>query len=180
MKQIKNNDDHLWINAFYNPYKFWRSPFKWLKTFFQSFKIARDRIVKGWSPSDVWNLDNYVNHILGNGLQYLADNHMAYPGDDTFPNSEAWEKWLRAQAKAFQDANIDNDKDNPFAQRYWKYVETSEWKTTKEGQTFLRMNCPMDLQNKYYEMDRTIQKRKDAAVRLAFRELGEHWGKLWD
>ena len=175
----KKDNSIIWINAFYNPYKFWRAPLRWTKRFFCSFSIAYDRIVRGWSPYDVWDLNTYVNQVLGQGLEYLADNHMAYPGDDRFPTPESWEEWLRAQAKAFQNYNKDNDEFNPYSKRYWGYMNGGGFKTVKEGLEW-RDLCPMELKENYGRVDRRIEERKAADIKLAFRELGEYWGNLWD
>lgn len=179
MASVKKDSNVLWINAFHNPYKFWRTPIKWTKCFFRSFSIARDRIVRGWSPYDVWDLDVYVNQILGQGLEYLADNHMAYPGNDRFPTPESWEEWLRMTAKAFQNGNKENDEDNPYADRYLKYIEAGHYKDTKDGIEW-HDACPIELQENYWQTDKTIGERKAADIKLALRELGEYWGCLWD
>ena len=170
MASVKKAKPVAWINAFYNPYKFWRAPIEWTKRFFRSFSIARDRIVRGWSPHDAWDLYVYVNQILGQGLEYLADNHVGYPGNDRFPTPESWEEWLRMTAKAFQNDNKENDEDNPYADRYWSYIKPGHYNNT----------CPIELQENYWQMDRTIDKRKAADIKLAFRELGEYWECLWD
>ena len=180
----KDKSSMKWINAFYNPYKFFRAPFQWLKCFFRSFSIARDRIVRGWSPYDVWDLDSYINQILGQGLDYLADNHMGYPGTKPFDTPEKWTEWLHTQAKAFRDLNRENDEENPFAERYWKYLDASVWETQKDenGRTYWHHSdaCPIDLREKYERLDKIIYERKQTNLRLALKELGEHWGNLWD
>lgn len=176
----KDKASVLWINAFYNPHHFFRSPFKWLKCFFKSFGVARDRIVRGWSPYDVWDLNTYVNQILGQGLEYLANNHIGYPRNEEFPTPESWTEWLHKQAKVFKDLNRENDEENPFANKYWKYLDASVWETEADGTLTHRDACPQDLKEKYYRLDRIINERKQAAMRIAMRELSEHWSNLWD
>ena len=186
IKNKDNNQTVKWINAFYNPYTFWRSPIKWTKCFFHSFSIARDRIVRGWSPYDVWDLNTYVNQILGQGLDYLADNHNGYPGVKPFETSEKWSEWLHAQAKAFNDLNRDNDEENPYAPRYLKYLEEAHFESRPSKnhpglyELEMRNSCPKDLEEKYRAMDEVIEKRKATNLRLAMKELSEYWGSLWD
>ena len=173
-----------WINAFYNPYKFFREPWKWTRCFIRSFGIVYNRITKGWAPCDVWDLNTYINQVLGQGLEYLAKHHCGYPCDEKFKSDEDWTNWLLTQAKAFQDLNRDNDDENPFAERYWKYLDASVWEKEQDENGHLiwksKDACPQDLREKYERLDRIIQTRKQANLRLALKELGEHWGNLWD
>ena len=167
-KKTPNNHEVKWINAFYNPYKFWRNPIRWSRCFFRSFRVAKDRIRQGWSPYDVWDFGTYLNQVIGDGLEYLAKNHHAYPGNNDFPTAESWEKWLLAQAKPFQESNKDNDLDNPYARRYNSYLESNA------------QRMPVELRDSYFKMDKTIEEHKAVERRLALRALGEYWSYLWD
>jgi len=157
------------VHAFYTPYKFWRTPIKWIKDFFCNCSIARDRIRKGWSPNDIWNLEMYLSSIIGESLDFLASHHMGYPGNEPFETSEKWEDWLRAQAYPFKHYLEDNDNENPFSEEFIKCLDIDTLDLISD-----------ELRKNYNETDRKIQEKKYQEVQKAMEELGKYWGHLWD
>ena len=99
------------LNVFNNPYYRWRYPDCWLKNarmFFRSFKYAYQRITRGWANCDTWDLDSYYSKIFNGTLNYLADNHWGYPGNNQFPDDESWTKYLKVMAQKFYQCDESN------------------------------------------------------------------------
>lgn len=94
----------------------WRLPGLWtdLYTFYHRGRY-------GWAPRDVWNLDQYLERVLSQTLQHLADTTNAAPAgypftmktapvDDTgnpITDVEQWRSDLRRWARSFADVDVD-------------------------------------------------------------------------
>lgn len=72
--------------------------------------LLRDRwqyARRGWSDTDAWNLDLHLARRLAEQLTFLADNGHSYPGTETYPTYESWDRDLRDTAAKFR-ASINN------------------------------------------------------------------------
>lgn len=61
-----------------------------------------ERIKHGVCQCDVWNLDNFILHILVKGLRDLAEITDGHP--DAFESQDEWEAWLNEVADDFAQA----------------------------------------------------------------------------
>ena len=63
----------------------------------------RQRIERGFSSYDIWNFDNYLTHVIADGLDILARKD-SYP-DRNFNSYEEWQKYLIKIAEDLREAN---------------------------------------------------------------------------
>ena len=82
------------LNVFKNcmPYS-WKHPKGWLENlecFGRCLKWGYQRITKGISECDNWNLDEYMTNVWIEGIKYLADKGHGYPGTEEFPTFSHW------------------------------------------------------------------------------------------
>ncbi len=105
------------LNIFRNccPYR-WTSPSYWLKNFkslVQSFKFAWQRITRGYSDGDVWDLDFYLSKLLPAALRELAETSDSYP--EFFSSGaicgslENWQAYLKDAAMHFEAIDKEDD-----------------------------------------------------------------------
>ena len=86
--------------------------YKNIPYFFRQIKWAFIRGIYGWSPKDVWDMDDYLLKILPEMLTYLAYHHVTIPGTmlyEGYKEDEASEKWtqkLLEIAENFKQARV--------------------------------------------------------------------------
>lgn len=123
------------LNVFKNPYYKWTYLEGWIKNckmFCRSFKYAWQRITRGYSDADTWDLNTYYLYLFHDTLNYLADHHYGYPGNDEFPKDEDWIDYLKTMANKFELANEDAQKlPTPAADKWYEWLEqhptTTPW-----------------------------------------------------
>ena len=45
------------------------------------------RMRRGWSDRDTWNLDSYLAHVISGSVTHLRDQGRGYPGEQTEPTN---------------------------------------------------------------------------------------------
>ena len=104
-------------------YGSWKYPACWfrnIKTFCRGFKYAYQRIVRGFSDYDCFDLDTYYLRNMSATLRHLADTSMGYPINYT---PESWAEKLHSMADKMDYILKDNDDDNEYAEGYMEYLE---------------------------------------------------------
>lgn len=165
------------LNVFNNPYYKWRYPDCWIKNirmFFRSFKWAYQRATKGFANCDTYDLDSYYLDIFTGTLNYLADNHWGYPGNDKFPDDESWTKYLKDMAQKFYNANETNNAfPTPEADKWWKWIEEHPKENLIDKNDNPYGKSMFDEAN---ELDR----KRDAELHEGIKMLDEVYWSLWD
>jgi hypothetical protein len=110
----------------------------------------------GWAPRDVWNLDHYLNRVLGCTLAHLAETTHGAPSgygskDPMETNHDKWEADLRAWSAAFLDLHAWDDGGDTEA--YDTMSPRDRWK---------------------------MEQDKHKKVEKALKALAPWWGGLWD
>lgn len=95
----------------FTPYRPWSCLSNWwanIKWFFRSFKLAIQRVKRGYCDIDLWDFDDYIIRMLALGLEDFADKTWSYPGpgyaggeDDEEKDFEAWKSDLRRASMNF-------------------------------------------------------------------------------
>lgn len=128
----------------------WRCP-GWCRDIYTFYHRGR----YGWAPRDVWNLDHYLNRVLGSTLAHLADTTHGTPNGyplGAATDHEKWEADLRKWSAAFLDLHAWDDGGD---------VEEYE-----KG-TDIRVQIKME-QDKYRKVEKTL------------KQMAPWWGGLWD
>lgn len=165
------------LNVFKNPYYKWYYPDCWIKNarmFFRSFKYAYQRVTRGWANCDTWDLDDYLEHVIAGTLNYLADNHMGYPGNEKFPDDETWTKYLKDTAQKFYNGNEINDVyPTPEGDKWWNWVEDNlkESDFLKDTNPYTEAMCAEEQKN---------AQQREADVQEGLKMIAAIWKNLWD
>lgn len=72
----------------------WRNPLNWprnIKIIFRSFKMAYQRVTKGYCDWDIYDLDWYYSRLIGHSLKELGDITISHPYNIKY---EDWKKML--------------------------------------------------------------------------------------
>jgi hypothetical protein len=166
------------LNVFNNPYFSWKYPDCWIKNarmFFRSFKYAYQRVTRGWANCDTFDLDDYLEHVLYESLNYLADNHMGWPCNDKFPTDEDWTKYLKDMAQKFYTCNEVNDTyPHPEEDKWWKWIQEHP----KEEHIIPNNKNPY-AETMIAEANENDKKRA-ADLAEGLKMLAHVWRSLWD
>lgn len=60
-----------------------------------NIKTAWQRITRGWSDRDTWNLNDYLLEILPEMVDYLREHTLGYPNN--FEEPEQWDAFLKLE-----------------------------------------------------------------------------------
>ena len=164
------------LNVFKNPYCFYRTPFRWLKYFFRGFKLAYQRITKGYCDSDWYDLDFYYTGIISGTLRQLAANHYGYPHN---MEPEEWTKILNTIADKIEASSLNYDDFNlPAHKEWWEHYSKKPKNDGEELKLWQDENDILSKKMAKEEQEHFIYqtKCKDEALDL----LKKYWFDLWD
>lgn len=172
---MKTNNS-LWGNPSYSFHE-WHKYIPW---FFRNLKYAYQRACRGYSDSDVWNLDNYLAILIAESLTSLADDTVGYPV--SMPSPKAWDDTLRNVAKHFSDYanNYDEESTNAFL-AYLNVKKELVERHPRATEDELMMVSPAlravkDLWIKTYERE---EQAADENIREGLKKLADIFQNLW-
>jgi hypothetical protein len=142
--------------------------------FFRSFKYAYQRATRGWANCDTWDLDDYLEHVISGTLNYLADNHWGYPGNEKFPDDETWTKYLKDMAQKFYNGNEINDVyPTPEGDKWWDWFEDNlkELDFLKDNNPYSKTMCAEAQKN---------AEQREADIQEGLKMISAVWKNLWD
>lgn len=117
----KNN---VFTKISYLPWGYIRNWPKNVALFFRRFKWAYQRATRGFANCDVWDMDAWYMDLFSESLNYFADNHWGFPGNEEFPDDETWTKYLKEMAHKFYIANESNDYyPTPEGDKWYEWLE---------------------------------------------------------
>ena len=153
--------------------------------FIHSIKYAYQRITKGYANCDTFDLDSYYLDIFTNTLNYLADYHCGYPGNDEFPDDESWTKYLKDMAQKFYNANESNEAyPTPEADKWWKWIKEHDNNSWGEKDEHGLWVSKQKEENPYaesmFQEGNEIDKKRDQEMREGIDMLKHVFWNLWD
>lgn len=157
------------LNAFNTTYWNWYSP-KNIKIFFRNIKFAYQRVVRGYSDWDVWDLNTTLLIYLPETLRYLANNTHSYPMEMT---EEEWKQKLNQIADGFEHADEAN---NYYKNEYWDLYlkELNQKPGARDIEAFERYK------KLRVEKDKINAQLRQADFEEAWAQLGSIFFDLWD
>lgn len=96
------------FNVSFSPMKY---PSNWLpnvRTLGRMCKWAYQRITRGFSDYDAYDLDSYYLDLFYASLNHLADVSHGWPQSEEFPEFKNWQKYVKDMAMDFYRANENN------------------------------------------------------------------------
>lgn len=160
-----------------HPWKFFKDIHIYIKNFIH-------RAIYGYAWVDLWNMDCYLNQLIPNMLEQLADRSHGWPQGPEWPEFEDWTKELHVIAELWRLTAVDPlaDKDEieyHFASyrdevplepikhlpQYTQYLLTDEEKAAIDGET---------------EDWKRVAKEIEILQKKVFTRIASFWGTLWD
>lgn len=144
-----------------------------IKIFKRGIKYAYQRITRGYSDYDIWDLDYYISDLLSEMLNHFADTTHSYPcsvDEEVEGGHEKWQDELRQAAKYIKDAT-EIDYTDELLKRFELYEEAK-----KNGCDELAQKHFV----KWRELGIKEQREKQDALNNFCDWLKLHFFNLWD
>lgn len=159
-----------------------KRPWKWFRELGINLRSCWQRITRGYSDVDVWNLDAWLLAVLPPMLLALANDECgAYPGTEPFDTLEKWQQWLCKMAMNLESLQEDwTETKNEYADEFFKHLEERRYvQETATGKMISYEPIDTELHDKYgVRMGELMQAQEDLTIET-FKELGEHLYRLW-
>ena len=140
-------------------------PWQWVRRAYKNIRDAYRRSIYGWTYFDAWDWDTWFTHVVPDMLRHIADKGSAYPGYEPFDTPEKWHKWLHWIADLIETADEEwQDEHNEFCKDYMDHI----------------MENDKERFNKYIARANELREIGDENIKLAFKEMGEHFHCIWD
>lgn len=156
-----------YISAFKTYYCPWRYPSNWIKnikSFLYNFKYAYQRIIRGYSDYDIWDLDSYFTNTISNAMEDFVELNKSglsgYPAH--LNNCDEWHKKILAAAHHLYMANSENDE---YEKRREEWFDEDTMKVKPEINII--------------EQEKEINQEAQDHLHKAFEFFEEYGGWLW-
>jgi len=92
--------NNVWRNTYYYH---WYRIIRNTKIVLRNIKYSYQRIVRGYSDVDVYDLDMFISALLRDSLKTLSERANGYPGMGEFDTYEKWTTYLKETSDCFKD-----------------------------------------------------------------------------
>ena len=150
------------MNVFENPWRFTKSPVRWMRRFIKSFKYLWQRATKGYCDEDLWNLDSHLAALISSTLKELSNITCAYPY--RLESHEEWQKILAEMSDHFY-MTLEDSYETPCFDAWFDSVDDETHK---------------ELREKMREENKRINEERESHKDEALKMLSEYWFDLWD
>lgn len=158
------------INFFYN-----------IKNFFRTRKWARQRIVRGFSDWDTWDLDSFYAKTIAGSLRHLAKHTNSFPS--RYNDYSKWQRAINELADLFDKVGIEPASSPEGKAAYAKFEAIyDQYRQAKGDTTSFDSDAP-GYDEALTEWRSAVQKSwedQQATLREALDKLNEYWFDLWD
>ena len=167
------------LNVFNNNFLPWCYPANWIKNirvFFRQFKWAYQRITRGYSDIDWYDMDTHLTMLISQMLRTMADEGMGYPGNEEFPTYDSWKDYLY-KIIYYLNYSIQDSMPNEYEDAWlktWENRPINEWLNKEQSPE------DKEVTNKYLDKELENDNKKYAAAQKALKMLAHVWGNLWD
>lgn len=158
----------------------WKYPACWVKNIkftFRKFKFAWQRITKGFSDWDVYDLDDFYTRIFVDSLKSYVENNNGWPQSNEFPEFEDYQNYIKQIIYHFEQS-IEGHEDicNEYRADFEKYLDKKDF--------FKTINDPKtpeeeEICAKYYKRDLEIAKYREENLNMALDMLKHIFSSLW-
>lgn len=137
---------------------------KKLREPFLRLKWAYQRITRGYSDFDCYDLAHFYGEMICETLAHLSNNTHGYPQSEEYPTFESWQEALCAAADDFD---------------LIKNYEFNGSKTLEYQKEYMRTNTPYNFVY-WMQCAEEDDEVRNAAMDRAFGFLKTNWFDLWD
>lgn len=174
------------LNIFTGDYMPWYPRNWWsnIRYFFRTIKWGWQRATKGYSDSDVWDLDMFYSELMIASLSKFRTGTQGYPGH--MDSIEEWYAILDKIIFLLKQANEDEplEEKNELAEWYEEYLETRPLTLTKveNGNHIYVTDNDDETKAKvkqYYKREEELYNIRTQKRKEAFELMAEYFGHLW-
>lgn len=147
---------------------------------FKKIKWAKQRIDRGYSDYDAYDLDLYLTSLLRDSLRTLAKNTHSYPEGMTY---DEWISYLNLAADLL-DRSVDRSFDtcqyylNEYEDAYTNYLSQCR---IEDGQFIFPKGEELEeVRKKYLARENAIAEARRSDRNKALDMIKERWDDLWD
>lgn len=143
------------LNVFKLNFYSWRYPDHWwrnIKMFARAFKMAYQRVTKGFCDWDRYDLDYYYANLIGDSLKEFAHKTNSYPINI---KPEEWTEKLDKLGSQFKAYTMDPESAKPFVEKWEK-------------------------ENNSPETEKDIELKLNDLMVESLKELAQIYDDLWD
>lgn len=99
---------------------------------------------KGWSDSDLTNMDTYLAEVIGSQLLHFADTTHGWPASEEYPDFTDWQNALRENGhKLLAYAGRETREENTILPpSEWLKAEDARYQSAKEALEWVARNLP--------------------------------------
>lgn len=166
----------------FKPYLPWTYASNWwknIKWFFRSFKLAAQRIKRGYSEYDITDLDSYLTGLMACALDDFAKRTQGIPQEylDKYNGDEEkafarWKEQLQATSyMLFQSLEC--------LEEFNYNVPEMPGKITFINGEMKHINATKEEIDKWLEENRKITEARYECAQDALKWLKKHWWDLW-
>lgn len=131
----------------------------------------------GYAWVDLWNTDTYLEELVTNMIDQLAERSHGWPQCDEWPEFEDWQNELHALVRVMRLFSIDYYEDKKWNNQIeFLYNEGTGDRIDKYRFNDDEIKEVMKCTNKY----EVIQKERSILGHKIFAQLEHMWGGLWD
>lgn len=159
-------------------------PWVWIRHTFDNFRAAWQRATRGYSVSDVWDIDHHWLRLMPAMLRELAEKGQSYPGREPFETPEKWESWLNEQADILESLQEDwAETKNEYEEEYFHALE-SHRRVRRSNPDSVTYDTRNDedieaLHDKWLARVQELSDQQKETTIKVFSELGRHLYQLW-
>lgn len=168
-----------WSNRYYltHPWKL----FKDIRTYIKNY---RHRARYGYAWVDLWNMDTYLDQLIPNMLDELADRSHGWPQGEEWPEFEDWQKELHVIAELWRltacDPLADKDEIEYHFAVYRDKVPLEPIKHLPQYTQYLLTDEEIAAIDGEQEQWKRVSLEIETLRRKIFTRISSFWGTLWD
>ena len=148
-----------------------RYVFQNIKWYFYEIKYAWQRMLYGYSYSDVVDADYFFLNTMANVLEDLKNTTNGYPA--TEESFESWKEKLGYIVFCLREANSDTCSKN---QPYFNFIDDKDYIKLSEDE-----KSKYDIEKKkWFDREGAIDSYRNDMAMIALDLIKENFGKLWD
>ena len=148
-----------------------RYVFKNIKWYLYEIKYAWQRMLYGYSYSDVVDADYFFLNTMANVLEDLKNTTNGYPV--TEESFESWKEKLGYIVFCLREANSDTCSKN---QPYFDFIDDKDYIKLSEDE-----KSKYDIEKKkWFDRESAVDSYRNDMAMIALDLIKENFGKLWD
>lgn len=146
-----------------------KHPLRWIRYVFRNRKWKRQRIERGFSDADMWEMDEWFADVIPKMLECMADQGSSY--DPDYKSREVWADKLREVARLIRDYRQEE------RERPGRNIFRTRWERAIYSDPQIKDE---ELCKRFWEEEKRIQRESYQNLKNGLSMLGQIYPHLWD